>query len=341
MIAGMLEDNRPRWDGTRAGFYEVWFLKLNHRASGTALWVRYTTLAPADAQQPARGQVWAIFFDPADPSCNVAGLCTVPRGEVRLGGDALVALAGARYAEGHAGGAVRAEGVPVRWDLRYEPAATTFHHVPGLVAAVVPTRVCSPNVDVRVHGSFQVGERAFTCEGEPAQQGHIWGTRHGHRWTWAHCNAFEGAEGAVFEGLTAQVRVLGLESPPLTALLIRLDGEDHVFNSPWSMWTTPSWHRLGGWRFEATRGARRYRGEVSAQLADIVGVIYTDTDLSPVYCHNTKVASMVLHVDEKHGGAFRPVRTLIARKTCALELVDRTSDPRVPMRIGGPSALVS
>jgi hypothetical protein len=335
-VFAVIDDNLPRWDGSRRGFYEVWYLKLNHRESRTALWLRYTTLAPVASGEPVRGQVWAVHFDPGAPERNVAGLSTWPGDQVRFGGGSIVQVGDACFADGRLSGTVAAGELEISWDLAYEPNVTTFHHAPWVARGLglLPTTVCSPNVDIRMEGTFRVGSRAFRCTGEPAQQGHIWGRRHGLRWSWAHCNAFEGAEGAVFEGVTAQTKLAGLESPLLTAILIRLDGIDHVFNSPWRLLTTRSDHRLGAWSFVVVDGDRRFSGAVTARPEDMVGVAYTDTDLTRLYCHNAKVGSMELTVEERRAGGFRPVRTLVARGTVALEYVDRVADPRVAIRIG-------
>ena len=47
-------DNVTRWDGERRGFYEVYYLKVNHIPSGTALWARYTLLAPQETSRSAQ-----------------------------------------------------------------------------------------------------------------------------------------------------------------------------------------------------------------------------------------------------------------------------------------------
>ena len=54
------QDNVTRWDGERRGFYEVYYLKVNHIPSGTALWARYTLLAPQETGRSA--QWWCPRF---------------------------------------------------------------------------------------------------------------------------------------------------------------------------------------------------------------------------------------------------------------------------------------
>src|SRR5437660_8130819 len=62
--------NLPRWRGD-AGFVEIWFLVVFHPPTASALWLRYTTFAPArSAPGAARAIVWAAWFDAqaAEPS---------------------------------------------------------------------------------------------------------------------------------------------------------------------------------------------------------------------------------------------------------------------------------
>ena len=42
--------NALRWDG-QPGHYEVWYLSLTDRASGSGVWIRYTMVAPTDGRQ--------------------------------------------------------------------------------------------------------------------------------------------------------------------------------------------------------------------------------------------------------------------------------------------------
>lgn len=323
----MLDDNRARWTGQRP-FYEVWFLKLNHAQSGGALWVRYTTLAARDGT--TRGEVWAIAFAKGGP--HRAGHRAHPREQVTHGADPLIRIGDAELADGRA----RGEVADIEWELEWTPNASTFHHVPSWLAGlgVLSSQVCSPNVDVAVRGWFRVGPTMFVCNGEAGQQGHIWGRRYGHRWSWAHCNTFRGAPGAVFEGVTAQLALGAIVTPPLTSAFVRWRGRDRVFNGVRDMLWTPSAHRLGSWTFTLDDGGHRFVGAISAATRDMVGVAYTDTDSTKLYCHNAKIGSMTLEVLENRGGAYRPVERLESEGATALEYTDRAADPAVPILVG-------
>jgi hypothetical protein len=141
-----------------------------------------------------------------------------------------------------------------------------------------------------------------------------------------------GAPGAVFEGVTAQLKVGPLVTPHLTSVFVRWRGGEHVINGPWGLLMTPSEHELGRWTFTATDGDTRFVGEMTAAQKDIVGVGYTDTDGSMVYCHNAKIGSMVLDIQKREGDRWRGVECLEARGTAALEFTERTAHPGIPVR---------
>ena len=55
--------NAMQW--TRSpGFYEVWYLTLTDRRTGTGLWIRYTLLAPNEAGGSATCALWLLAVTP-------------------------------------------------------------------------------------------------------------------------------------------------------------------------------------------------------------------------------------------------------------------------------------
>jgi hypothetical protein len=337
------QDNLTRWDGVRRGFYEVYFLKLNDRASRTALWVRYTLLIPIDPARPAEASLWGIFFDAADPARNLAVKSTVhledPAAAVTLGRHGFrVTLAGAELTHGHANGAIDGAAGPLRWDLHWDPPDEPVRLFPAASwyeGRFPKTKYTSPAFAVRFRGRVESAGRTITLDGAPGQQSHLWGVKHAERWTWAHCNDFDGAPAAAFEGLTARIRLApGVASPPLTALRFHWGGETFVFNQPLDMvWRNRSRDRLGHWEFMATAQDVRFAGAVTARIEDVVGVGYTDPDGETLVCHNTKVADAHVQVLRRRGGAWAPEAHLVASGTVALETVTREGDPRVPVRV--------
>src|SRR5262245_49814751 len=72
LASATARDNVRRWDGARAGHYEVWYLTASHRASRTGFWIRYTLEAPLPGHGEPYGQLWFACFDGDDPSRSFA-----------------------------------------------------------------------------------------------------------------------------------------------------------------------------------------------------------------------------------------------------------------------------
>ena len=59
------DPNALQWDGER-GHYEVYYLSATDRGSGCGLWIRYTMVAPLEAE--ATCSLWFMAMDPRDGS---------------------------------------------------------------------------------------------------------------------------------------------------------------------------------------------------------------------------------------------------------------------------------
>ena len=62
--------NALHWRPGLTNCYEVWYLTLNHLASGTGYWIRYTLQAPVEGLGDAGAEVWFTFFDRQQPENN-------------------------------------------------------------------------------------------------------------------------------------------------------------------------------------------------------------------------------------------------------------------------------
>ncbi|NMC71926.1 MAG: hypothetical protein GYA57_17965 [Myxococcales bacterium] len=326
-------DNRTVWDGRREGWYEVYYLKLNHRASGTAAWIRYTLLVPLPHRGVPVAELWAIAFDARDPSRNLALKRSRPLDPTAIRRDPFAfAVGDARLEHSSARGALEGPAGRLQWDLAWNPPYETFRPFPydAMYRWPLPkTKWLVPNQDVAFRGVLTWNDRVLECTGEPGQQSHLWGTQHADRWVWGHANLWADGADASFECLTSRLRFGPVPTPDLTLLLLRLDGRWRRLNA---LWRAPL-HRVRidppNYLFEAAGDGLRLRGIASARLADLVGVEYTDPDGSHLWCYNTKVADLSLEVRDERGRQ----RTLRADRTFALEFVQRERDPRIPVRI--------
>lgn len=328
--------NLLRWDGSRRGFYEVYFLKLNDRASRTACWLRYTLLSPRPDVGPPRAELWGIFFDAADPAGHFALKRSLPVDRLRWDSNRFrLSLGEAELRQtGCAGEIADAErGHRLAWGLSFDSASEALFHWPleqMYTLALPKTKMVSPHPDARFTGWIQADGRRIELAGAPGQQTHMWGSQHGLRWCWGHCDAFDEDPEAVWEGLDAQVPLGPWASPHLKLFFLRFQGRWHKFNRPRMLLRNRSQYELGRWSFEAFNQELRLAGTIECELSDLLGVTYQDPDGRLLWCNNSKLATAHLEVSTPDG---RALGRLTSQRACALEFVDRHIAPEVPVWI--------
>ncbi len=329
-------DNQLRWDGAERGFYEVYYLKWNDRASNTAAWVRYTLTSPLRGLAEPYCELWGIFFDAAEPKNHFAVKnrfaisklsCGASPFELRIG-DAQLRHDACRAKVVDAG-----SGRSLSWDVRFDSEDPTHRYFPSawLYQHRFPkTKLLSPHCNARFSGVVETGDRRIEFANAPGQQTHIWGTKHAHRWVWGHCNAFEEDPGAVWEGLTAQLKLGPVASPRLSLFYLKAGGEVHHFNDLPRWLSNKGQWELGKWRFRFGNESIRVEGEIDAPYDSLVGVRYLDPDGDPLWCSNSKVAPIRLAL---HDAAGHRIGQLTSANTCAVEFVDRRIYEQVPVRV--------
>lgn len=339
-LPGSEADNAPIWDGTARGHYEVWYLTLNHRASRTGFWIRYTLESPQDGHGPAYAEVWFAFFDRADPARNFGLNRRYPVSAWR--GQATpfaVSIGDTRLAHDAASGAIAGDGHEARWELSWLPGADTYRQLPDVIyrTSFADTRVLTPNLDVPFRGKIIVDGREYVLDGEPGGQTHVWGRKHAHAWAWGHCNAFEGRRGVAFEALSARLRRRGVVLPPLTVIGLRIDGEELRWNGfRHTLLSRGSWSTGAGgarYAFSALGGDARLEGEYTCRAEDMILTEYSDPDGDPSWCANTEVADLRIVLSRRSLlGRFREQARLSAPGTGHFEIAARVPDPAIIRR---------
>lgn len=324
-------DNLLVWDGRTRGHYEVYYLKFNDLAAGVACWLRYTLLAPLQAEPVA--ELWGIFFDRTEPAHNLALKATHPWSEAAVSQEPFRFQIGAAVLEhARAQGELRWGNQVLQWDLHWEPNPTSLRHLPfgWMYQGPFPkTKVLSPNFDIRISGTLEVNGRQYPLHDVPGQQSHLWGTKHADEWVWGHCNAFAEEDTAVFEGLSARVRAGPVVSPPLTLFCLRFRGRLYLLNGPLQLLTNRSTAEIGVWHFAGQGRSIRIEGRAKCAIEHLVGVEYTDPDGEKRWCHNTKVGDLRLTVFKQADKTWGLMQTLTAQRNCALEWVGQVREPRV------------
>jgi hypothetical protein len=327
--------NLCHWDG-RSPHYEVWFLTLNHRASKTGFWFRYTIESPAQSSDKSapRAALWAAFFDRTRPEQDFGLVREWPIDQFVSDCSDGFSL---RIADGFLSPTRAAGGVTVRdhnisWDLSYMPNETTYHHASRALARLTrpSSFACSPNLDIAFTGVIVVDGKEFILEEERGCQSHTWGRKHVDEWVWVHSNAFDKNPGTVFEGLAARPRRAARKIPPIQSLFLRHHGEEHRFTR---LRMAEQWQRklgMGYWSFEATNTRVHIEGVAQCRLRDMLRADYTDPDGEPLYCVNSEVANLRIRLFRRMRGVrYRHVETIDSRGAAHLEHACRASDPGV------------
>lgn len=337
MTAGEKEaGNLLRWDGRKRGFYEVYYLKFNDPGSRSAAWIRYTLTSPLEKVGEPRCELWGIYFDAVDPQNNFAVKQSYPIDRLSWDRERFrvdIADAGLEMNRCHGAISDPQRGKSMSWDLEFDSETPIFYYYPWkrFYSLPVPrTKVMIPHLDARFSGKLVANRREIELKSVPGMQTHLWGTKHNLRWVWGHCNTFREDDSAVFDGADGQVKHGPIESAHFKMFYVKTRDREHFFNSPLKWLQNRSRFHLGHWEFEAHDKEIQIVGEVKSSCDRFVGVTYQDPDGEPLWCNNTKTASISLKLFEKDG---RPITELTSEDGCALELVDRKTYPEVPIQI--------
>jgi hypothetical protein len=296
-MATATELNRLKWGGQPgAGHYEVWYLTLHDPQSGAAFWVRYTLHDPPPSGGESEAALWAVSFEPDDGGLQLRDVYPLARfRDASSSAGFAVELGPGRIDMRGARGEVGEGERRIAWDLRFDWS----------------------------RGRYAVREA-------PGEQGHVFGRRHADRWAWAHCARLEGAEWAAFDGISGQVRKLGLLLPPATPLHLALEGRGFLLDGARAIWTPKSEFELGRWAFEAEQGDQKLTGQVTATPESFVSVEYADPTGGRAYCNHSERADMRLELFERRAGAWQRELVLESHGQAAFEIASRERDPRVP-----------
>ncbi len=328
-------DNVRRWDGEKRGHYEVWYVTLNHLASQTGYWIRYTLESPQPGKGDPYAQLWFAHFDGRAPSKNFAINKKFPISEMTAESAPFsVSVGDARLQHAGAIGALEGNGHRVSWDLAWLPSDATHHQLPKplyLRGGLADTTLLTPNVDIALRGRIEVDDRKLDLDGDPGGQTHLWGRKHAHEWAWGHCNAFEGRRGATLETFTATLKKRGHVLPPITLLCLYLDGKEYRWTELQHAALTRGRYDTARYAFRALGARVRLEGEYSCRPEDMIVAQYHDPDGDPSYCSNTEVADLRVTVFKRVGwaGRWREHARLLAPRSGHFEIGTRQRDPAV------------
>lgn len=322
--------NGARWlAGEPKGHYESWFCRANHPSRPLAFWIRYTIFAPHGRPRDAIGELWAVCFDgearriTAVKEERAIRECTFAKSELsaKIGGATLdgESLRGEAASGGHR----------IAWSLRYtSPEPPLFLLDRKLYAAPFPKAkalVGSPHAIYS--GTLTVDGEPMPIEGWIGSQNHNWGEKHTDRYAWGQVAGFDDAPDAFLEVATAQVKLGPIMTPPMTVLVLRLDGEELAFNTIARAALAKGEYDFFQWHFVAGDDATRIEGSIAAAASDFVGLPYYDPPGGTKTCLNSKIARCDVTVRRRG----KPLRTLSSRSRAAFEILTSDPDHGVPV----------
>ena len=300
-------DIAPRFHG-QFPFYEVWYGKLNFEPD-RAFWFRYTLLNGKTKE----AALWAIFFK-GNETCfrkeifPLETFAKTPKISIPKG-----------YLTDTS---VQGDLEDIQWNLQFKNKNGSFDHVPTLFKKLKLSKslVCTPYLDLSITGNIYISGQRYSFQNAPGMLGHIWGKKQALGWTWSHCNAFENQKDVLFEGLSAQIPILGHPSPTLTSIYFQVGNEKLCLNRCIDLFRTTSHYKRGSWKFKAKNKDFILEGDIQSDPQKIIEIPYTDTDDTTLICHNSKLANLSLTLTELK---TNQKRCFVSKNKAALEWVTR------------------
>lgn len=312
------------WHGARyrpgqaQGHYESWFLRANHPQRKQAFWIRYTLFAPKGRPQDAIGELWCVASD-GERGRLYAGKREVPIGDCAFAAQGLdVRIGHAHLKPGELSGDVAAP-QPLRWILRYDGggAPAVFLPEPYYNARLPKAKAVTPRPFVRFSGTLEVAGETWVVDDWIGSENHNWGSKHTDTYAWGQVVGFDNAPDAFLELITARIKLGPLWTPPLTILLLRLDGQDYRLNTIRQGLRAKGQWRYFDWTFDSAAPGIRIHGRISATPQDFVGLTYYNPPGGSHTCLNSKIAGCALTV-EREG---KPSVTLTTAHRAAFEIL--------------------
>lgn len=332
--------NLEYWQGARyqpgqkKGHYESWFLRGNHPVRNEAFWIRYTIFSPQGRPNDAIGELWAIHFNgetkkirAAKEEIPIRDCHFAPRGlNVKIGSATLKP----GELSGHAGQPHR-----IRWNLAYRDGSTPMIFLPeSLYEAPLPkAKAVAQRPHIIFSGTIEVDGEIIAIDDWVGSENHNWGSKHTDTYAWGQVVGFDNAPEAFLECITAKLKFGPLWTPPLTIIVLRVEGQDWRLNALTQSYKAQgSWVIDGenfAWQFDsADKGAGvRIHGRIHATREDFVGLTYYNPPGGSHTCLNSKVAACEVTLERP---GKQPL-TLSTQHRAAFEILTDDTHHGVPL----------
>jgi len=287
--------------GAQKGHYESWFIRGNHPTRPLAFWIRYTVTSPRGRSSEAVAELFAAIFD-GEARRHVATRESHPVREATFPTEGLdVRIGAAHLTSDHLVGAAARPGHRVAWDIHVHGGGEPLYLLPerlydggfpkAKALVIRPGVTFDGHVDVGAEGAAT----RLDVGGWVGSTNHNWGSKHTDHYVWGQVAGFDDAPDAFLEIATARIRVAGVLTPPMTPIVLRLDGREHRLNA---LHTVFGRARLDGlvWSFKAKGPGIELAGTMRMRPDDFVVFAYHDPPGGVKTCINSKIAACELSV---------------------------------------------
>jgi hypothetical protein len=328
----------PETASRRDTFHEVWHLKLSTPDGQHCLWLRFAQLVSSNGFKRV-AENWAIYFRRGNQRevSRVALKQTQDISALTYSAETGLKLGDSCLSADRTFGTIQSKGRSISWDFKIHSVHDlTFNLIPEALgrARLVRNSASTLGEDLRFTGTLKIDGEEVRFSEAPGMLGYHGGAGHAHAWVWGHSNVFVDEQGKpaefIFEGLSARGRFLGIvPTPKVSSFFFFYRGKSYEFNSLRDALRVHSNHTLNEWRFGAEHGPIAFRGHATAEHRDFAGVTYEDTNGSLLYCANSGLSDLQIHVYRKGklDSAF------YANGTASLEIASRHKNPYVPQLI--------
>jgi hypothetical protein len=320
-----------------APYYESRYIRANHPEQPLALWLRETLLLPTMADPVA--DVWVMMFDPEgqgnralkQPYPIDAAVYEYDDWTARIGATSINDRSAQGVVTGGSGSiAGSAGGRSARWDLRITPGSEGM--VKLLSDRAYKARIPTAKTTVRhplaqFDGEVELDDARLVLDGWTGSVNHNWGTRHTPAYAFGQVCGFDDAPYSSLEIVTARASIGPVLTPAATLFVFRHAGQEFAVRSILGSLRTHGKYQPFSWAFGARVGEQMIEGEIVAELADVIGLTYTDTDGGSKYCYNSAIATCRMQVA---GKAFQRGE-LMATRRAMFEILTDTRHDEVPL----------
>lgn len=308
--------------GQTRGHYESFFQRANHPRRPLAFWIRYTLFSPRGHPGQASGELWAIFFD-GERGRHVAVREQMPLADCHFEGKALgVRIGAAELRPGSLFGRASDGSHGITWDLSCQGESPPVFLLPvRLYEWGFPRAKSLVSLPLAVYsGSLAVDDRKIIVDHWVGSQNHNWGRRHTDHYAWGQVAGFDNAPGTFLEVATVRLRLGPLWTPPLTPLVLRHQGREHLLTSLRQSLRARAEFRCFHWNFRSETERVLIRGRVEAPEEAFVHLKYSDPPGRQRGCFNSKIAACQLSLTCRRSGM---TQTLVTRNRAAFEILPR------------------